>query len=282
MTLKYKKILNLRTLVLFSALCLIVIVGLSVKSQAQTVTRGYSSDTLLQKGMVVKLKDDDPRKVEPVNKDKAEKIHGVVINPTDSAVLLGDEDQKVFVASGGPYVALVSDQNGPIKRGDYITVSSVSGIGMVATDTDKIVIGKAIDNFDPNDSNQVRSTAIIKDASGKEQNIKIANLKVDISIGRNPTLRANSSLPVVLKAASEVIAGEPVTPTRVYLAFFVFIATAVIAGGMLYSAVRSTMVSIGRNPLGRKAIFKSLLQVASVAVIIFITGLLTVYLILKI
>ncbi len=249
---------------------------------AQTVTRGYSSDILLQKGMIVKLKDDDPNKVEPVKKENEEKIQGVVINPTDSAVLLSGEDQKVFVSNTGPYFVLVSTQNGPIGVGDYITVSSISGVGMKASDLDKVVIGKAVETFDQADITKVRSSAKIKDSVGNETEVKIGTVKVDISVGRNPSQRVNASLPVVLKQASETIAGKPVTPARVYLSFFVFLATSIIAGSMLYSAVRSTMISMGRNPLGKKAIIKSLIQVASVAVMIFIVGLFAVYLLLKI
>lgn len=249
---------------------------------AQTVTRGYSSDILLQKGMIVKLKDDDPNKVEPVKKENEEKIQGVVINPTDSAVLLSGEDQKVFVSNTGPYYVLVSTQNGPIGVGDYITVSSISGVGMKASDLDKVVIGKAVETFDQADITKVRSSAKIKDSVGNETEVKIGTVKVDISVGRNPSQRVNASLPVVLKQASETIAGKPVPPARVYLSFFVFLATSIIAGSMLYSAVRSTMISMGRNPLGKKAIIKSLIQVASVAVMIFIVGLFAVYLLLKI
>ena len=138
------------------ALLVFAVLYFSQIGRAQTVTRGYSSDNILQKGMIVKLKDDDPQKVEPVNIDKADKIHGVVIDPNDSAVLLSYDNQKVFVASSGPYTVLVSDQNGPIKLGDYIAVSSVSGIGMAAGDNDKVVIGKAIEAFNPEDQNQVR------------------------------------------------------------------------------------------------------------------------------
>lgn len=249
---------------------------------AQTVTRGYSSDILLQKGMIVKLKDDDPNKVEPVKKENEEKIQGVVINPTDSAVLLSGEDQKVFVSNTGPYFVLVSTQNGPVAVGDYVTVSSISGVGMKASDLDKVVIGKAVESFDQADITKVRSSAKIKDSVGNETEVKIGTIKVDISVGRNPSQRVNASLPVVLKQASETIAGKPVTPARVYLSFFVFLATSIIAGSMLYSAVRSTMISMGRNPLGKKAIIKSLIQVASVAVMIFIVGLFAVYLLLKI
>ncbi|MCA9351126.1 hypothetical protein H6794_00475 [Candidatus Nomurabacteria bacterium] len=255
--------------------------SLSYVAHAQSVTRGYSSDMLLQKGMIVKLKDDDPNKVEPVKKEQEEKIHGVVINPTDSAVLLGEEDQKVFVASTGPFSVLVSSQNGPIKAGDYVTLSSISGIGMAASDLDKVVIGKAMENFDTNDITKVRSSATIKDSAGNTTEVKIGTIRVDISVGRNPSQRANASLPVVLKGVSETIAGKPVTPARVYVSFFVFVTTSIISGAMLYSAVRSTMVAMGRNPLGKKAIIRSLLQVASVAVLIFIVGLFAVYLLLK-
>ena len=46
---------------------------------AQSVTQGYGADTLLKRGMIVGLKEDDLRKVETINADQFERLHGVVI-----------------------------------------------------------------------------------------------------------------------------------------------------------------------------------------------------------
>jgi hypothetical protein len=50
---------------------------------------------------------------------------------------------------------------------------------------------------------------------------------------------------------------------------------------ILYSGVRNTLISIGRNPLSKKTIYKGLIQIILMGLIIFITGLFGVYLLLK-
>ena len=54
-----------------------------------------------------------------------------------------------------------------------------------------------------------------------------------------------------------------------------------IAATLLWSGVRSGMISIGRNPLSKHSIIQGLMQVIIVAVLIFIIGVFAVYLLLK-
>lgn len=250
-------------------------------TSAQTVTQGYGADTVLQRGMIVGLKKDDLRKVEPINSSQYERLHGVVVGANDSAVLLGREDEKVYVASCCRYMVLVSDQNGDISYGDYISVSAVSGIGMKSGDADPVILGKAIETFKGSDTGSLVGTAKVKNEDGQEQQIRIGHVLVDISIGKNPRLKDNNNLPEVLKRASEMVAGKPVSPIRVYISLAVLVVSALIAGSLIYSAVRSALIAIGRNPLSKKSIIRGLFQVVIIGLMVFLSGIFGVYLLLK-
>jgi hypothetical protein len=259
-----------------------IVVGVTASSSAQvTVTQGYGSDMLLQRGMIVGLKEDDPRKVEPINSDDYDRLHGVVIGANESAVLLGSDNEKVYVASGGRFPALVSNENGNINIGDYVAVSAVKGIGMKASDVDPVILGKAIEAFDSSNKDNVRSSVTVKDNNGNERVLAIGIVTVDVSIGKNPSLRSNNDLPNALKRASELIAGKPVNPIRVYISLVVLVMATAIAGSLIYSAVRSSITAIGRNPLSKKAIMRGLFQVVIIGLLVFLSGIFGVYLLLK-
>jgi hypothetical protein len=57
--------------------------------------------------------------------------------------------------------------------------------------------------------------------------------------------------------------------------------TIIIAIAMLSSGVKSSIFSIGRNPLSKKTVFQALISVILASMIILTIGLFAVYLILK-
>jgi hypothetical protein len=248
---------------------------------AQSLTQGYGADSLLKRGMIVGLKQDDLRKVEPINSDQYERVHGIVVGASDSAVLLGQENETIYVATGGRFSVLVSNQNGDVTAGDYVAVSSVSGIGMKAGSTDPIIVGKALETFKASDQSQVVNVVTAKEASGKERQLKVGQVLVDINIGKNPLLKLDDNLPSLLRRASELIAGKPVSAIRVYMSLVVLTVATMIAGSLTYSAVRSSMIAIGRNPLSKKSIIRGLFQVVIIALMVFLSGVFGVYLLLK-
>ena len=270
-----------KTIVIAASATLVAVLLVTQLAAAQTVTQGYGSDVVLQRGMIVGLKKDDLRKVEPINNDQFDRLHGVVIGANDSAVLLGNDTEKVYVASGGRFTVLVSDQSGDIKPGDYVTISSVSGIGMKAGDYDPVILGRALEEFKGGDSGTLVGTAKVKDTNGKEQQIRIGRIVVDVSIGKNPLLKNDNNLPDALRRASEMIAGKSVSPIRVYLSLVILTVAALISGSLIYSAVRSSLIAIGRNPLSKKSIIRGLFQVVIIGLMVFLSGIFGVYLLLR-
>ena len=106
-------------------------------------------------------------------------------------------------------------------------------------------------------------------------------MTVDVSIGKNPMLKSNNDLPTALRRASELVAGKPVSPIRVYMSLAILVVATAISGSLIYSAVRSSITAIGRNPLSKKAIMRGLFQVVIIGLIVFISGIFGVYLLLK-
>lgn len=277
---KIKNILSVKRIAASLGLIILFFVSISHPLAAQSVTQGYGSDENLQRGMLVSLKDGDATKVEPADLENAKRLHGIVVNPNDAPVTLSTDAQKTFVATIGRYDGLVSDENGTIRQGDFISVSKVRGIGMRADIASKNVIGKALIDFDGKAG--VLSTTDLKDNGGVVQKINIGRIALDIGIGANPLAKPEQvNLPNFLQKASESIAKKSVSPVRVYLSLVILAASVAIAGSMLYAGIRSGMISIGRNPLSKQSIVRSLIQVIITSFIVFIIGIFGVYLLLK-
>jgi hypothetical protein len=270
---------------LFATVGLGLLVALSLVSplkaaDSPTVTQGYGSDIPIQTGMIVRLSKADPTKVTLLSLGDIEAMHGIVVNGNDAAVTLSSDERKVFVATIGRYEVLVNDQNGPIKAGDYITISSLSGIGMKSSQEQSVVLGKAISAFEG--TGDTIGQTDVKTADGNTTKVSLGRIQVDIGVARNPQLRTvDRGVPEFLRKATEAIAQKTVSPLRIYISLGVLFVSALIAGSLLYAGIRSSIVAIGRNPLSRHSINRSLLQVVMTSLIVFISGLFGVYLLLK-
>ena len=277
---KIKQHLSAKRVMASIGLVLLCAISMSHPLDAQTVTQGYGSAETLQRGMLVSLKDGDATKVEPADESNSKRLQGLVVNANDASVTLSSDGSKTFVATVGRYEGLVSDENGVVRTGDYISISKIRGIGMKASDKSDAVIGKALENFDG--KSDVLSTTDLKSNGGVVQKVHVGRILLDIGIGANPHAKPEEvNLPGFLKRASEAIAQKPVSPVRVYISIMVFLAATVVAGSMLYAGVRSSMISIGRNPLSKQSIVKSMVQVIITSFMVFILGIFGVYLLLK-
>lgn len=262
------------------ALAGLVLLGLASPISAQNITQGYSSDRLLQRGTIVSLDAEDTSKVVAATRENQDRLHGIVVASNDSSFTLSDENEKTFVASIGRFDGLVSTEAGTIQPGDFLAVSSVTGIAKKAGEFDPYTVGKAIEGFDGNE-NTVSSTEI-RDSLGNTNTVVIGRVLVDVAVGSNPLLKpVDSSLPEFLESAAEAIADKPVSPVRIYIGIFIILSSAGIAGSLLYSGTKSSVISIGRNPLSKKSITKSLMQIIISSIIIFLIGLFGVYLLLR-
>ena len=253
------------------------------KALAQSVVQSYGANKSLEVGLIVELQPGSTSKVEALTQANESKMFGVVVNPNSAAVSLSTSSSasQTYVATSGNYQVLVSNQNGPIQAGDYITISSISGIGMKASTSDEIVVGKSLSSF-LGTADSLGSTSL-KNSNGHTSTVQLGLVDTSLDIAHNPLLKnTEANLPGFLVNISQNVANKPVSVGRIYISLIIIGICAIISGSMLYAGVRSSIVSIGRNPLSRRAVMRSLVQVTLTSLIVFILGIFAVYLLLRV
>lgn len=259
------------------------VTALNSPAVAQSVPQGYQSDQPLQKGMIIRLKPGDGGKIQAVTQQDQDQVFGVVVSSSDAPVSLSNTSaaQEVFVANSGQYEVLVSDQNGPVKTGDYIAISSLGGVGMKAGGKQEFVLGKALSAFDGRSN--VESSSTLKTSNGDQQ-VHIGRVTIEVAVAHNPyyNQKNEAGVPQILSDLAEVVTDKPVTAFRIYASLAVVLLCLLIAGIIIFSGVRTGMTAIGRNPLAKKSISRNLVQVILMALIVFVIGLIAVYLLLRI
>ena len=163
-----------------------------------------------------------------------------------------------------------------------MTTSPLAGIAQRAGKVEKLVLGKMLADVDFNDQSKILSQTTVQDEAGTTINVKIARALAQINVGPNPDLQSETKAPDSLISLSETIAGKPVSALRIYAGLIIIIIAGAISGSLLYSSVKTSIISIGRNPLSKNSVLTGLAQVVVISVIIFISGLIAVYLLLKI
>lgn len=244
----------------------------------------YPADTNLQIGTIVQVDEKAGKKVTPATYDDLSRMFGVIASPDGLPITVTPADTSsttVYVATEGRYNVLVSDQNGVIKAGDPVTVSNLAGTAMKATVKERVLFGKALENFDGK-SNVIGKTELKYNNGQAAKTVSLGMIQVAIDIKNNPDiLSTKTKLPPVLERIGLQIAEKPLSPFRIYLSVGITVITIIITIIVLYGGIRTSIISIGRNPLSKKSIFRALLQIILVAFIILIIGLFAVYLLLK-
>jgi hypothetical protein len=248
------------------------------------LTQSLNANSDVQIGMAVQRKDGDPSTVIPLSQKNIKNLLGIVIPNGDSPLVLTPDSNKqtqvLVVPSGRPDV-LVSNQNGPIKKGDYLSLSSLDGIAMKADETQATAVGRAETNFDG--KTNILNTVKLKNSLRQEVNIAIGRMPVEIGVTHNPSFKQSNSdyVPAFIGKIVFQVTSKNVSAARVYIAIVILIGLIVLVANMLYGGVRGGMVAIGRNPLSKKSIIVSLVQTVFFATIIFAGGVGGVYFLLK-
>jgi hypothetical protein len=248
------------------------------------VIQTYNADPSVQLGMLVGLKPKVVGTVIPVSEKESRNLLGVVVPAEDAVIALTPQSvtsQQVFVAKKGQYNVLVSTQNGPIKAGDSISPSALKGIGMKAGSKQAVIIGEAVGDFKGTTS--LAGSVKLKDELNREKAVSVGRVAVDLNIMANPNFEQATDyfIPAFIQRTASSLAGQPVSGIKIYLGIALLAITGFIATSVLYSGIRGGMIAVGRNPLSKKSIIRSLIQAVFAGLFIFVAGAFTVYLLLK-
>jgi hypothetical protein len=252
----------------------------TVNALTSSISRGYkTTDDSLVVGMGVALANQSNEQqegfVEGVSLANSEKFVGIITTISDTLVTFSDSTNNILVSSEGQVTAYASDINGDIKNGDLLSVSPIKGVLMKSGDSQTYrVVAIAAQDF----SSITTEDRDLTTSQGT-QSYRIGKLKAEIS----PNIVVSTqdeNKKSVLSLAGESLTGKPVGQIQVLAALIIFAVVLIVEGSIIYGAIHSTISSLGRNPLAKKALFKQLLQVSWVGLMVLVLGFGAIYLIL--
>lgn len=279
--------MNITRFILGATLVVMMIIGLAVPAQAAEYgggnVQGYSAEKPIDYGTIVELENGDDQRVKAVSQAELQNMFGVVVDPQQIAIRIsrGNLKNETYVAVSGTYNVLVSTQGGEIKSGDYITLSSINGIGMKAGTDEATVFGRAVADFDGKGVS--RGSAKIQDVDGNTMStVQLGSVPVTIEIQRNPNEKSTKArVPEALERLGQAIAEKEVSAIRIYISLAITAISLITALVVLYTGVRGSIISIGRNPMSKRSILRALLEIILTSFLILVIGLFAVYLLLR-
>lgn len=196
------------------------------------------------------------------NLDYDPSMFGVISD--NPAVSIEDQDvaSPRLIVSSGIVTVRVSSINGNITEGDFVTTSTVAGIGQKAS-RNGYVLGMAMENYEQNDPNEV------------------GRIQVMVNIHPAGGLSGpRGNLLQFIRQGLAVPVFEPVESLRYILAALMIIISFTL--GMVYfgRSSRTGIEAIGRNPLAKRVIQLTVFMNIVLTIVIVLVGLSISYLIL--
>lgn len=261
---------------IFAFLVTVTILSANVYlADAASLSFGFGSSNDVVKGMIVSVDQEDTNSVEQAHVNNAEYVIGVAVDQASSSIVF-DNDDAVYVATGGTVGVFVSTVGGDIVKGDLITVSTVGGVGRkkLADAPGQKVIGVAKSDFDESSPNAERITL----ENAGEISIGVVEVELLLS-GALDTQDENFETNVLIRIGQR-LAGRPVSLSQVIITASVITVTFVVSGALLFGAIKGSFTAIGRNPLSAKTIYRGMMRASIISLIVMALGIAAGYVVL--
>lgn len=244
-------------------------------ASSANISRSYHSTKPISTASLVSLDSTKSDYVQAANTNNATRLLGVAVVSSDSLLAVNAEVGTVQVATSGVATALVSDVNGSIQVGDQISASPFDGIGMKASGGSKI-IGLAQSTFSATSAAAQHKT--VTDKTGKKSRIAVGSVRVNIALGAS--LGSNKNV-TGLQKVFKSLTGKVIPTVRIIIAVIITAITLIALITLIYGSVYSTIISVGRNPLAKYAIYRSMALVLLMAAIVATVTIVVVILLLR-
>jgi len=258
---------------------LLLLLGLpAVSAASANISRSYHAVVSIPNGSLVSLDEAHQGFVVPADSINASKLIGVVLPNQDSLLAIDPSNTTVQVALNGTVTTLVSTADGDIKVGDQVGTSPFEGIGMEALPGSHI-IGIALTGFNAKTDGAV--TEQVKDKTGGTHRIQVGYIRVAISVGTGASTSGGGSQANFLQQLIKSLTGKTISTTRIILSLVVMVVALILLVTLVYSSIFGSIVSVGRNPLAKTAIFRTLTSVMVMAIITAAVASVTIYFLLR-
>lgn len=248
----------------------------AASSAITPISQGFTTTDKLSQGSIVSLKNTTSDTVVAANSSNVDAIIGVVINSSDSLLSLDTgQSAQIQVATSGVEDVLVSNINGNIAQGDQITASPIDGVGMNATENTRVV---GIAQTDLTSAHSTTQT--YTDKSGAKHTVLLGEVPVAVNVSYYYKQPEKTLIPPAVQNIANALAGKQVNAVPVLISMGIFIVTLVAVVSIVYSMIRSSIISVGRNPMSQSAIYRDLIQLSALVLGILAVSMVAIYLIL--
>jgi hypothetical protein len=256
-----------------------VVGGTMVAAASANISRSYKSNDSITAGSLVSLNPRQAGYVLIANSQNGQHLLGVAVSSNDSLIAVNTTPGDIQVALSGVVNTLVSTLNGPIAIGDQITVSPINGVGMKANPGSKVV-GVSQANFTVGSPGA--TSRQVTNKSGEASSVVVGYIPLAVAIGTAPSLlNGPGTATNVLQRIANSVAGHTVSTLPVVVSTIIALVAIVSVVTLIYGTIRGSIISIGRNPLAKPAIFESLAQVIGMATLIVVIAVVIIYLVLR-
>jgi hypothetical protein len=246
-----------------------------------SLSQGFATSSPIATGSLVSLDPKSSGSIVVADLDNVGRLFGVAVPPSSASIsLTGTGNGQIQVVTTGSAQVLVTTAGGDIHVGDYISVSQVAGVGQKVGPSSTRVVGTAQADFNGAGDGVTKRT--IDDASGKKE-VYIGQIPVVIAVSSYTATDGKQSyvVPNWLQTLSNTLAGKAVSPVRIIIAGLILIVVVICISVLLYSAVRNSIISIGRNPLSKGGVIQGMLTIGGVAVVILGITAIAMYLVIS-
>jgi hypothetical protein len=245
------------------------------------VSLSYGSNDTIPPDSLVSLVNDSNTSVELANLGNSSRLLGVAV-PTDQSLSGFNSANNTQVAVSGVTEALVSTINGDIHPGDPITASALDGVGMKGANAGTKTIGISSGLLTSKSNNTVALD--INGKNGGTQRVYMGHITINI-VSNYPTSTGANQGPTgflgFLETSASTVSGHHVTELQAILAFVTAVVTLLILLTLMYAMIRGGLISIGRNPLAKVIIFRTLEELVALSIAILVMGAAIIYFILR-
>lgn len=244
------------------------------------ISRSYhTTDTAvtLKSGSLVSLATNRSDYVTLASTANAKQLIGVAVASKDSLLAVNTSSSTVQVSTSGIATALVSTLGGDINIGDQIAVSPFAGVGAKATPGARI-IGLAQTTF--NAHTDGATTQTITDKANHSRQIALGYVRIGIAVGTAGGTSSGEQLSGLQRFARS-LTGKTVPLGRIIISIIVALVALIALVTVIYASIFSGIISIGRNPLARYAVIRSLTMVLAMAVLVAVVAITTIFFLLK-
>ncbi len=265
---------DLHHIFLWLASTILVVIALCATVNAVTyISQSYLTTDKISLGSIVSLKDGTSDQVVAADNKNVDNLLGVVVNADNSVLsVTSDGPNKAEIATSGTLQLLASDINGVIKKGDQITASPISGVGMRANSNVRVI---GIAQGDLNGSEQSYT-----DKSGVKKSVIIGQIPAQVSVSYYFKEPDKTLVPTAIQNMANALAGRTVSTLPILISAGIFIITLVVVVSIIFSMIRSSIISVGRNPMSQSAIYRDIVQLSALVMAILAIGVIAIYLVL--